>query len=127
MLENASGKDVQSLLDGMTRKPCAACRHDHLYNDKSNRGDLCEICWMTKWRAEFDQAQAAEREEREKTDAKMKEQGFTHRVTAWVHPHSQGGDDYQIDIYFKGLPQKEMIRQELKCHKSDVLDYHDPS
>jgi hypothetical protein len=44
----------------------------------------------------------------------------THRVSAWVHPAV--GDDYQVDIYFKGAPSERHIQKQLRSMKSEQID-----
>lgn len=48
----------------------------------------------------------------EKRDAAYKAKGYTHKVSAWIHPRS--GDDYQVDAYVKGEPTKADIAELLK-------------
>jgi hypothetical protein len=63
-----------------------------------------------------------EKEQQVKEKAKMKRKGFTHLVTAWIHPSS--GDDYQVDIYYKSEPSTQSIQKTLKAKRSQVLtDY----
>jgi hypothetical protein len=118
--KTATREQVQKMLDAhLTPSPCEVCRHEHLYNDDV-KGHVCEPCFTAKLNAKFDQERAEERDEVRRRDARMKKKGFTHRVTAWVHPNR--GDDRQIDIYTKGTLTKTEIRAELKKMGSRVLN-----
>ena len=52
---------------------------------------------------------------------RMKAEGMTVRVSAWVHP-AAGGDDYQADWYFPARPAPAEIRSLLRGEGSSVLD-----
>ena len=53
-------------------------------------------------------------------DAKRKEEGYTHRVSAWIHPDD--GDDYQMEFWLKNTPTEAQIKALLKRNGSTVLD-----
>lgn len=55
-----------------------------------------------------------------KEDADAKQQGFTHKCEAWVHPAS--GDDRQVAFYQKGVITDADARAFLKRRRSQVLD-----
>jgi hypothetical protein len=78
---------------------------------------LCEVCFIKKSTERLNKAQAKEEKKVATRNAKMKKDGFTHVVTAWVH---RGGDDVCADIYFKGEPTSADIQRQLK--KSPVKD-----
>lgn len=129
-IKNATREDVQALLDSLTPEPCKVCKHQHLFNHHSNRKHTCEVCFLTKLNAEFDQLDAQDHQEQITQDSKMRLQGATHRVSAWVHPPH--GDDCQIDMYFTGEPNPATIKRELRKRKSRRTDdytvvdlYHD--
>ena len=122
----ASATDVQEMLEAhLTPGACVACGHGHLRNDEDNpnddssRGELCEVCFIARLNAKYDQLEAAERDALALEDRKQRRKGFTHRVTAWIHA---GGDDRQIDIYYKGRPTAKEIRGLLKRKRSRVLN-----
>ncbi len=53
-------------------------------------------------------------------DKRMKEQGATHKMVAWIHP-IVGGDDFEIDVYFNNEPTQQDIDKALEdsCVKND--------
>lgn len=127
----ATREDVQQMLERhLSPEPCDKCRHTHLFNDTDKTGKegkasgarlhTCEVCFLAKLDAEMDQIMAAERDEVAENDRKMKRQGCTHRVTAWVHPNQ--GDDRQVYLYMKGEPTAAQIQAELRKLRSVVLD-----
>lgn len=48
----------------------------------------------------------------QKRIAKLKQQGFTHRIDGWVHPSS--GSDRQVSVVTKGTPTDAMIKSALR-------------
>ncbi|MCK9987743.1 MAG: hypothetical protein AzoDbin1_04215 [Azoarcus sp.] len=87
----------------------------------TNRAGLCEHCFLSDLDAQHKKSKAKEEQKLKRRDAAKKRQGFTHRVTAWVHPEA-GGDDYMVDLYCKGKPSAAQIKAELKKSGSRVLD-----
>jgi hypothetical protein len=72
-------------------------------------------------RAEFEQIMAEEQEQERQRDAQHKAEGFTHKVSAWIHPEG-GGDDAQLTMYAKGKPEHDQIVATLKQHGSAVTN-----
>lgn len=124
--ESTTEADVIGLAESIRLKPCSRCGKPAYDPDvvDTNRAGLCEHCFMTDLNAEFEKEQKKEAAKVRRQDARMKKKGFTHRVTAWVHPAR--GSDYQVDLYFNQPPSKAMIAAELKKAGSVVLDDHAP-
>lgn len=120
---NATKENVVEMLQThLTLQDCGTCKLPCLIDPKSNRGTSCEKCFMKALRSEWDKEDALEEKKLEAEIAKMKKQGYTHRVAMWIHPAS--GDDYQMDVYTKGEPTTERIQDTLKKKRSKVLtDY----
>ena len=53
-----------------------------------------------------------------KRDKRMKAKGYTHKITAWIHPPT--GSDYCIDHYIQRKPTKAEIAKLLI--KSEIKD-----
>lgn len=120
-VETATRGDVQRLLDTVLKPAqCARCKVTYLFDPKSNRGTLCEKCWMEDWQKGVDALMEKERRKVARKDANMLKKGYTHRITAWVHPTR--GDDYAVDMYTKGQPSADYIRREIKKMGSRVDD-----
>lgn len=65
-----------------------------------------------KVQADF-KREAEEREAKLKKEiAKAKAEGFTHRLSAWVHPTH--GDDEYVELWFKGAPGSADIARVLR-------------
>lgn len=119
----ATKEFVQELLEARLKpNKCETCQTPHLFDKNGNRGKQCEKCFMKGVTAAYHKALAKENAKIAKREAKLKKDGFTHRVTAWIHP--EHGDDRQVDFYTKGEPTTNEIQAELKKAKSQVLtDY----
>lgn len=90
---------------------------------ETNRNGLCEKCFLSDLNAEYEAAKKKQEAASKRRDARQKNAGFTHRVTAWIHP-AAGDVDSQIDIYWKGEPTKAEIQAQLKKEGSCVrTDY----
>lgn len=122
--ETYTDADVRRLLAGVGTTPCPRCSTP-AFNPatiKTNRGGLCEGCFVHDVDAEF--AAAMEAEERQITarDRRMKRKGMLIRVSAWVHSE-QCGDDYQVDWYLNHQPTPEevgaVLRKEGSCRVDD--------
>lgn len=124
-VETATRADVQRMLDADLRaQPCARCTTPFLFNTTdrgSNRGTLCETCWMDDFNKENERHMEKENRALARKDAAMAKKGYTHRVSAWVHP-ARGGDDYLIDFYSKKLPTPCEIEALLRKEGSRRLD-----
>ena len=88
---------------------------------QTNRKGECEHCFMKKLNASFAKLQAKEDAKLKALDVSHKAKGFTHRVSAWVHP-KQGGSDYQIDLYSKGRMTDIDVQKLLKKKGSAVTN-----
>lgn len=115
--------EVSEMDDGALRTACLA-----LAEAKLAGSGIAELeAQVAKWkqaRAQFEaedakrQSAQAKRDARE--DAKMKAQGFTHKVVGWVHPLS--GDDYMVEGYVRGVPTPADLRKILRGSE-DQKDY----
>ncbi len=115
--------DARQLLGRVRVQPCSRCSAP-AFNPttvETNRGGLCEACFLADLEAELEKDQEAERQKIAARDKRMKNKGFTARVTAWVHPE-EGGDDCQMDWYFKQRPLPEQIQLLLLEEGSEILD-----
>lgn len=87
-------QDVLDLCNHVNVVPCKRCgspAFDPATVD-TNRAGLCESCFMHDLRAKYAVVEAVEQSKLAKKDAAHLGAGFTHRVTAWIHPHHCGGD-----------------------------------
>lgn len=87
---------------------------------KTNRAGQCEACFLTDLKKKFDKENEKEVKRMARLDSKRKEEGFTHRIDAWIHP--ENGSDYPMSMWVKGKPTKKLIQEELRKKKSCVLD-----
>jgi hypothetical protein len=115
--------DARRLLAAIEVKPCPRCSTPAFdpTTVETNRGGLCEACFVADLQAELEKELEAVRRQIAARDLRMKNKGFTARVTAWVHPE-EGGDDYQMDWYFKQRPLPEQIQLLLLEVGSEILD-----
>lgn len=122
IFENASEADLQKMLDGVKITSCKSCGKPAFDPESvsTNRDGVCETCFMAVLDADFKKEMAKEERKIARRDERCKKQGFTHRVDACIHPCR--GDDYQISLYVKGEPSKDLIQSELKKSKSTKLD-----
>ena len=88
----------------------------------TNRGGVCEVCFMAKLRAELAVGQAKEEKRLVARDKRMVAKGMKFRVTAWVHP-KRGGDDYQVDVFYSTKPSDAEVRTMLATRSSVVDDF----
>jgi hypothetical protein len=119
----ATDADVCALLSAVRTTPCTRCSEpafDPTTVD-TNRGGLCESCFVAELDASFARLAEVERQRLAERDRRLKAKGMTVRVTAWVHP-AAGGDDYQADWYFEARPTPGQIRSLLRDEGSSVLD-----
>lgn len=122
--EKATEADIEAMLGGYQITACARCGGPRFAYEEhqGNRGELCERCFMSDLNAELKKAQEKEQRTVARRDANHKKKGYTHRVTAWVHPPR--GSDYQIDVYYKGEPSKADIHAVLREKRSAELDQY---
>lgn len=118
-----SDTHVRSLLDAVRVAPCTRCATPAFDSAtvETNRGGLCEACFLGDLRAELAEAQKAEQRALAARDRRMKREGMAVRVTAWIHPEA-GGDDYEIDWYFKTRPTRKQVADLLRQRGSACLD-----
>lgn len=119
---NYTKADVERLLECVRLLPCPRCSapaFDPATVD-TNRGGLCERCFLNDLEAEYTTEVEAEQRKLAAQDRRMRQQGMTVRVTAWIHPPS--GEDYQADWYFPSRPMPLQIRRLLEVKCSSQLD-----
>jgi hypothetical protein len=117
----ASRADVQKMLEKhLAPEACQTCNNPHLYNASGNRGHQCNVCFIAKLGEETKRAMEKEKKQEQRRDARHKRQGFTHKVTAWIHP--ERGDDRQVVFYFKGEPTTDGIKSLLRAEGSRITD-----
>jgi hypothetical protein len=114
--------DARQLLGRVRVQPCSRCSAPAFdpTTVETNRRGLCEECFLADLEASLEKEQEVERKEIAARDLRWKDKGFAVRVTAWVHPE-EGGDDYQMDCYFKEKPLPEQVRLLLLEHGSEIL------
>jgi hypothetical protein len=120
--ETATDADVIRLLDAVGTQPCTRCSStafDPTTID-TNRGGLCEACFMADLRREYELALEDERREIAERDQQMKSRGMKFRVTAWIHPDQ--GDDYQVDWYESSRPTSRSVAAQLRRQGSSLVD-----
>jgi len=88
---------------------------------KTNRGGLCEACFVGDLEAELAADEEEELKRLTERDRQMNRKGKKYRVTAWIHP-VDGGDDYQVDWYFETRPTRKQIRSLVHAKRSSVAD-----
>lgn len=121
--ETASEKDALAMCQLVKIVPCKCCGKP-AFEPKSvqtNRETKCEECFMAKWTKEVEELQKKEAASLLRRDKKHLKLGYTHRVTASIHP-AAGGDDYLVDFYVQGKPTKASIQAMIKKRGSVVLD-----
>jgi len=101
-------------------KKCEKMAFDPKYSS-TNRKGLCENCFLGQLERDYKEIVKKGQRETRKRDEKLKKDGYTHRITAWIHP-KEGGDDRCVDIYFSRKPTKTMIYKELKNKGSRILN-----
>lgn len=121
LFENATLADLERMFDKVKLIPCKTCGKPAFDPGSvdTNRGGECEQCFMAALNADLEKAQKKEQRRMERLDAKRKQEGYTHRVDAWIHA---GGDDKQIAYYVKGKPTKKQIHDLLRKEKSRELN-----
>lgn len=120
-VDEVTPADLVAALDAVEPIPCSRCGAPAFNPEtiETNRGGLCEDCFMADLDKEVAEITKKENDKIAKNDRRMLKRGFTHRVTAWVHA---GGDDYPMDIYYAAAPTPDEIVKELKRKRSRVLD-----
>lgn len=69
---------------------------------------------------ELERLKQKEAERADKQDARMSKNGSKYKAVIWVHPEL-GGDDYQIDFYFREKPSKEKVKRLASREGSAIL------
>lgn len=116
--------DVERLLDCVRIMPCPRCSAPAFdpATVETNRGGICEKCFLNDLNAEYRAEVEAEQRKLAARDRRMKKKGMAVRVSAWVHP--EAGDDYQVDWYYPYRPTSvEVRRRLLQAGSSVVQDY----
>lgn len=121
-LAEATEQDALALCSGIRVKPCSRCGNPAFdpATVETNRGGLCEACFLDDLNAEFEEVQKREEAADAKKDESMRKKGFAWKVLAWVHPAA--GDDRQLILYYAGAkPTAAEIGKELKRSGSQSL------
>lgn len=121
--EDATEADIDALLAPVKIVRCPRCKSPAFdpATIETNRGGECEKCFLGDLNKEYEAALKKEAAAQKKVDAKMKANGMTHRVDAWIHP-AGGGDDRRVSLYCSAAPTKALIKKELKKAGSGVFD-----
>jgi hypothetical protein len=109
--ETATKADVSRLLSAIQSTSCSRCSEPAFdpATVETNRGGLCESCFVGDLDAELAKFAEAEKRRLANRDRGMKAKGMKVRVSAWIHP-VVGGDDYQADWDFADQPTPARIR-----------------
>ena len=121
-LEDATEADALALCSGVRSKPCPRCGKPAFdpATVETNRGGLCEACFLDDLNAELAEAQKRERAADARKDKAMRKKGYAWKVVAWIHPGA--GDDRQLIVYCKGdKPSDSEISDRLKRSGSRIL------
>jgi hypothetical protein len=120
--KTATPADVTRLLATVRTMPCTRCSAVAFDPNtvKTNRGGLCESCFVADLNAELAEELAIENCRIAQRDKRMKCKGMKYRVVAWVHPDE--GDDYCVEWYSASKPMRQSVRAYLKQQRSAVLD-----
>ena len=120
--KTATEIDVAKLFATIQTNPCSRCGTPAFdpMTVETNRGGLCEPCFVGDLEVEFAKEAEAELRKLTRRDRRMKAKGMNVRVTAWIHPDA--GDDYQVDWYLPARPTAAQIRALLRKERSSVLD-----
>lgn len=120
--ENATPADVERLFNTVHICQCKRCGNPAFdpRSVETNRSGLCEACFMQDLKKDIEKATRAEADKLARLDAERKKSGFTHRVSAWIHPDD--GSDIHIERWFKSAPTEAQVKALLKREGSTVLD-----
>lgn len=98
---------------------CKKCGNTNIFMLRTN-DTTCTECLSKS----IQQLCKKERKKIERVDQREKMKGFLYKAEIWIHPE-QGGDDYQIDVYYKYKPTKAEVSRTAKSKGSCVLnDFH---
>ena len=81
---------------------------------------LCEACFLAAWEKNYKREADAKAARKRDEERKLLAEGYTHEVSAWVHPRS--GDDYQVSWYSVGPMTERQIHGLLRRRGSVRLD-----
>jgi NMD protein affecting ribosome stability and mRNA decay len=110
LFTEATETDVLTLLAQTKLTTCPRCgkpAFDPTVHE-TNRGGLCEECFVDDLNDEIEKEQKKEEVRQKRSDSRMRKKGYSHRTNAWIHPKS-GGSDYIIEIYSRRELSKEAI------------------
>lgn len=121
-METATEVDVDALLSLVRITPCSRCGKPAFApaTGLADRGGLCEDCFIHDMRVRVEKANEKQKSVEAKRDLAMKEKGFTHKVSAHIHPED-GGDDYLMVMHVTAEPSPEQIRNHVQKKRSAVL------
>ncbi|MDG1581083.1 hypothetical protein [Pseudomonas sp. GOM6] len=124
LFDDAEESHAMALIQELKVCPCKKCSQPAFDPSTclSNRGGVCERCFLKQLRAECEAEQAKEEQKLKRKDARLKKQGFTHRIDAWIHPAS-GGDDYQVSIWMVNPTEKDIHKELRKLESCEVNDF----
>jgi hypothetical protein len=119
---NFADADVRRLLASVQIQPCNHCSAPAFdpQSVETNRGGLCEPCFLADLHAELAKCEEAEQQAIAAQDNRMQRLGMLVRVSAWIHPDD--GDDHPLDIYLPYRPTAAQVRNLLRDAGSVVSD-----
>lgn len=122
--EDADEDQAKGLIGKLKLCPCKKCSSPAFDPStcSTNREGVCERCFLKQLQADCEAAQAKEEKKLKRKDARLKLQGFTHRIDAWIHPAS-GGDDYQVSIWMVNPTEKDIHKELRKAGSCEVNDF----
>lgn len=121
---DAMEADVDALVTSLTIVRCPRCQSpmfERTGNEAHNPEKLCSKCLLADLNEQYEVAKKTAEEKQKNEDAKMKAQGYSHRVNARIHP-AGGGDDYQVVMYASRRPTKATMKSQLRKLGSEVFD-----
>ncbi|HVX16316.1 MAG TPA: hypothetical protein VHC22_34335 [Pirellulales bacterium] len=115
--------DVERLLAAVRISPCPKCSAPAFdpATVETNRGGLCERCFLAAIEAEWADEDKAMKQAIASRDRRMKARGMAVRVTGWVHSDADG-DDYMVNWYLPAAPTANQVRALLRKEGSAVTD-----
>ena len=122
--KDATEADVDALVASQTIVRCPRCKapmFERAGDQPHNPERLCSKCVLDDLNHQFEESKKKAEEREKQEDARMKAQGYTHRVNARVHP-AAGGDDYQVVFYASPRPATSAIKAQLRKLGSEVFD-----
>lgn len=115
-------KDIERLFAQVRLGDCVKCGGITFDPATVNnyKSQCCHACFMAEIRQALTKENELVQKRIERMDKQHKAKGYTHRVTAWVHP--ENGSDVNIDFWTKKEPTQAEVAQTLKEQGSVVLD-----